>query len=180
MTNTITKTFTKRETEKSEGGDIGRLDLVTPANAFEGWTLNGKPLPVESVNAIISTYFFQTFSDAYAGETKLDDATAMFDKKVQAALEGTIGTRASGGGGVSLETSVARIVTRKLYKKSVDALTYKETITDVELSARNEFLDKVYENNIDKIKPQVEAEIEKRKAQAKAEAKLASSISFEV
>lgn len=95
---TFTKTFAKRATDKSEGGEVGTLALTGPKNLTEGWTiaLDGEAavaLPPESVHAILSTYLFQAFSDAYAGAKTLEDAKAALGTRFNAAHTGTLGQR---------------------------------------------------------------------------------------
>ena len=178
MTIEIKKTFAKRETEKSEGGEIATVTLATPDKAFEGWTWEGKEIPAASVKAIVATYFFQSMSDAYAGETKLEAAKGLFNGKVDAMMNGTIGVRSSSG--VDALTKIMRQFARQAYKASVSADEYKETYTDAETDAQNVILDAIVEANRKKLEPLAKAEQEKRKAEAEASAKLAASITVDV
>lgn len=175
MTNQIEKTFAKRETEKSEGGEIATVTLEAPAKAFQGWTWDGKDIPEISVKNIIATYFFQSMSDAYAGEKTIADAQAMFDKKVEAMLDGTIGVRSSGGG-VSELVRVMRQIARASYKAQVTKEVYKKEYTDADDAAKNALLDGIVENNRKALEKAAQAEIDKRNAEAKELAKLAGSI----
>lgn len=176
MTNTIAKTFAKRETEKSEGGEIGQVELVTPAKAFQGWTWNGKDIPEASVAAIVGTYFFQGLSDAYAASKTIDEAKGRFDGRVDAMLAGELGVRGSGGDGASELQREMRKLVRKPLKDAKGADWYKANVTDADAADANVILDKLVEANVDKLTPIAEAQIKARKEQAKKANALATDI----
>lgn len=142
----VVRNFVKRETEKSNwSGDIGRIVLETDATVIK---LNGKPVPLGSMEYLL-TFALQAFQDAYAGAQNLEDATAAFDKKVAACIEGTIGVRT---GGVDEATKVARSVVRTILAKSWT----KEQMDEV-TDAR---LDEIFEKNKAKLQAAVDEQVE--------------------
>ena len=140
-----------------------------------GFVLNGKALPESSVRAIINQGL-QILQDTYAGVGKsktLDEAKAAFDNKLEALIEGTVGQRASGGGGRSpLEAmmhTIARESLRALFK--AEGKPYK-TFTERDADEQAEILEKV----IDKLgRAKVEKEAQERLA---AKNKVAANISL--
>lgn len=91
----IARVFEKRVTEKSSWG--GRIGSVEGTADVGNVVLNGKTLPQASVDYLLH-FSLQSLQDAYAGADDLAEATALFDKKLAALLEGTIGVRSGGSG----------------------------------------------------------------------------------
>lgn len=91
----IARVFTKRETEKSNwSGRVGSVEGVADINKI---VLNGNELGAASINYLLN-FSLQSLQDAYAGAESLAEATANFEKKLAALLDGTIGVRGAGGG----------------------------------------------------------------------------------
>jgi hypothetical protein len=107
----IARVFTKRETEKSTwSGRIGSVEGTADINSI---VINGKTLPDASIGYLLH-FSLQSLQDAYAGAADLPEATANFDKKLLALMEGTIGVR-SGGGGMSDEEKAELYVAEAIY-----------------------------------------------------------------
>lgn len=108
----VNRVFTKRETEKSAwSGRIGAVELV--ANV-ESVTIGGKTLPEASVEYLLN-FSLQSLQDAYAGADDLTEATANWEKKLAALMEGTIGVR-SGGGGMTDEERAELYIAEAWYR----------------------------------------------------------------
>lgn len=102
----ITRTYTHRVF-----GLIGDATFTAPDGKY---TLDGKTLPDASVEHLLR-FALQTLQDAYAGAKTADEATAAFEKKRDAIIAGTIGTRGDGTG-ADMRTIVARSVMRNAAK----------------------------------------------------------------
>lgn len=120
----------------------------------------------------------QKIADAAAGAKNENEASAAMNKAIDALLAGTWSSRGTGEG-VDEETRVARSVVRSAVKakfgsKSPDWAKF----TGLSDSEQNAKLDEWFEANRDAFSPAVEQELERRKAAAKAKAKLASGLSI--
>lgn len=133
----VNRVFTKRETPKSDwSGRIGscELALVSPSKGNVEFHLDGQVLPDQSV-LYLMTFSLQSLQDAYAGAASLDEATANWEKKRDALINGTIGAR--GEGGLS-DTERAEIyVAENAIRAKIGADAWK-ALTDEERVARTE------------------------------------------
>lgn len=96
----VNRVFTKRETAKSDwSGRIGattlRIDAPSKGNVV--FYLDDAELPEQSA-LYLMTFSLQSLQDAYAGAESIDEAVAAWEKKRDALINGTIGTRGDGGG----------------------------------------------------------------------------------
>lgn len=126
-TNSIAnRVFDKRETAKSNwSGRVGSVEfaITAPSKGNVEFAVNGKTIP--DASAVYLMYFaLQSLQDAYAGAESLDEATAAFDKKLAALMEGTIGVR-SGGGGQSDEDRAEYYVAEQAVRQKVGADAWK-------------------------------------------------------
>lgn len=144
-------------------GAIGSVRLTAGIGEVE---LNGKTIPGRSVEYLL-TFALQSLQDAYAGADNADEAKARFDKKLAAIIDGTIGVRGNGGGGVSELTKVCRSVAREMLRAAFAKAGKKYgDFTSLPAAEQNEKLDAI----IEKHREHVEAEAKKRIA---AKAKVA-------
>lgn len=157
---TITRTYAKRETSKSDwSGNIGEVVLTLGDDGT--MTLDGTKLGDAAMRHLLN-FALQTLQDAYAGAKSLDEAQGNFAKKRAALLEGTIGVRGSGDG-ESEATRIARKLVLAEFKlglgagwkdsekwKAFDGLTPEE---------QNAKLDAAFEKNEAHFAPKVRAEI---------------------
>lgn len=173
---TVNRVYEKRATEKSNWfGRIGMAELIMSAKGGElSATLNGKPLG-EAMIGYLMNFSLQSMQDAYAGASSLTEATAWFEKKLEAVQNGTVGARQSSG--VSEEITVQRIVARAAYLASAkvseaDKTAFKEMSDD----AANALLDGLFAKNREKLAEAVakktaeRAEQRRKRADEKAEA----------
>ena len=161
----VNRVYEKRVTEKSNwSGRIGAVEFAidAPAKGELTFRLNGKELPAQSATYLM-TFALQCFQDAYAGADSLDDATASFDKKVTAVIEGTMGQR---GEGLSDEVKIGRQFALAAWQKKhgKDA-----TRTDEELDA-------IMAKNAAAFKIMIDAEIARRAAARAEKARLAAEV----
>lgn len=173
MVHKVARLFEKRETEKSGwGGRIGHVELVVDGKK---WTLDGNELPDASIHYLLN-FALQSLQDAYAGADGLKDATARWEAKRAALIEGTVG--ASGGGGVSDETTAQRYVMKKAFlSRATDEA--KEAFKDLEPAEQNAKLDALFAKNADKLAKAVAERLaamaEERKRRAAEKAKIAAT-----
>lgn len=118
----------------------------------------------------------QKIADAAAGAKTADEADAAMNKAIDALMAGAWSSRGTGEG-VDEETRVARSVVRSAVKakfgsKSPDWAKF----TGLSDSEQNAKLDEWFASNEAAFRPAVEQELERRKAAAKAKAKLASGL----
>lgn len=166
----IKRVFERRETETSEGGRVGHVKMVIPDG---DWTLNGKKLPVASVEWL-ATFALQAFQDAYAGQKTVADSKAVFDKKVAACIAGEIGVR---GEGVSSETAIARRLARAVIKAQNTKDAYK-AFGDKPTAEQNAVLDAAIEANAAHFKKAVAAEIKRLEAERNAKREAAEAVTI--
>lgn len=79
----------KREYTHKRFGLIGSVRLTVPT---EGWVLDDVPLTAAGVTHL-ATFALQSLQDAYAGAKDEGEALALWEKKLDRIMEGTIGTR---------------------------------------------------------------------------------------
>lgn len=120
----------------------------------------------------------QKIADAAAGAKSADEASAAMNKAIDALVAGAWSSRGTGEG-VDEETRVARSVVRSAVKakfgsKSPDWAKFTG-LSDADQNAK---LDEWFEANADAFAPAVASELERRKAAAKAKAKLASGLAI--
>lgn len=154
----------------------GRIGTVTMVADVAGVTINGKDIPNESVEYLL-TFALQTLQDAYAGAASAGEAQGLWEKKLEKLIAGEIGVRGSGDG-ASEETRVARSITKAMAKKNMGE-GFK-AFTDLPEADQNAKLDAWYEANKATLAPFVAEELERRERARKAKAKLASNVSFEL
>jgi hypothetical protein len=122
----------------------------------------------------------QKIADSAAGAKDVAEAEASMAKAIDALLAGEWSSRGSGEG-VSEETRVARSVVRQAVKAKFGAKSESWAkftgLSDSEQAAK---LDEWFAANVDAFAPAVEKEMERRKAAAKAKAKLADALSIEL
>lgn len=111
MQHLVNRVFVKRETEKSNwSGRIGAVELVADIASM---SVNGNALPTASIDYLLN-FSLQSLQDAYAGADDLAEATANWEKKLNALIEGTIGVRA-GGSGMTDEERAELYVAEAIY-----------------------------------------------------------------
>jgi len=126
-------------------------------------SITGRSAP--SVEYLLN-FALQSLQDAYAGAKTADEAKASWEKKRDAIVAGTLGQRATSG--VSVETSVARQITRAALKAMWGAKSPKwAEFTGRSDDEQAEALDAVYAKNAGALGPKVKEEL-KRRAEAKA------------
>lgn len=148
----VTRNYVKRETEKSDwNGAIGAVKLEAPDGK---WMLDGKELSADSIEYLMG-FALQSLQDAYAGAKSLADATAAFEKKRTAIIEGTLGQR---GGGAEEEPHmryVRQIIRKALGAKNKEAY---DAIGSDEQAKRKDFLDGLFASLDDAKRATVEKE----------------------
>lgn len=143
----VARVFAKRESDKSEwSGKIGTATLFVSDDGI--WSLDGKALGRKSIEYLL-TFSLQSLQDAYAGSASLTEATASFDKKRAALIDGTIGIR---GTSADDETKIAR-------KLVLGRLVAKYGKDSEQAKATPEQLDAIYAKNREKLAPVVADEI---------------------
>jgi hypothetical protein len=119
-----------------------------------------------STRDALAMFALQTLQDAYAGAKTASEAVGSFDKKLDAYIEGTVGTRATSWESVAREFIVAALVAR-------DA-TFKGLKGDDRTAA----IDAALAKNVDKpaFRATVDAEIAKRAEEAAKLRAMASAV----
>lgn len=131
----------------------------------------------------------QKVADAASGAKKIAEETNadvhdvtvnLMSKAVDALVAGEWSTRVAGEG-VSLETRVARQITRTMAKAKMGSKSAAwATFTGLSDDEQNAKLDAWFAANEAALKSEVDAELSRRKAAAKAKDKLAGAVSFEL
>jgi len=158
----------KREFAHKTHGQIGQVHLTADVTKV---TIAGKEIPSKSVEYLLN-FALQSLQDAYAGAKNEGEARGMFEKKLAALVEGTIGLRT--GTSVSEETRVAISVTRAILKANLTAeafAKYKDD-DDAVLAA--------FEKNRDKVQPHVDARIAELRKERERKAKLAKGFALDI
>lgn len=139
-------------------------------------TIDVGKLSAEIVGKLAMHGLQQKIADAAAGAKTADEADASMNKAIEALLAGDWSSRGSGEG-VGEETRVARSVVRQAVKAKFGAKSESWAkftgLSDGEQAAK---LDEWFEANSEAFAPAVEKELERRKAAAKAKAKLADAL----
>lgn len=174
---TVARTFEKRETAKNAwNGRIGHAELVMSAKGGElNVTLNGKTLPQSMIDYLM-TYSLQSLQDSYAGAENLTEATASFEKRLDAIQSGTIGVRT--GAGASEETIVQRMVAKAAYFASAKVSDAdREAFNKLDDDKQNAKLDEIFAKNSEKLSAAVEKKLAERQAarEKRAEEKRATA-----
>ena len=159
----ITRSYVKRDSDKAVwAGEIGKVELGVPS--MEGWMLDGKPLPTQSV-AYLCNFALQAFQDAYAGAKDLGEAQANFAKKLKSVVDGTMGMK----GEAADETTTAQrfVVLKQLVLKAKAAGGVAPKYT-------NEQLDAIFAKNAEKLADMVKDRIASLATARAAAAKLAA------
>jgi hypothetical protein len=175
----ISRVFTKRETEKSNWS--GRIGAVEGFADLDRIVINGHELPEASV-AYLLNFSLQSLQDAYAGADDLTEATANWEKKLSALIDGTIGVR-SGGSGMTDEERAELYVAESIYATKYGKDTDKgkafrelkdddkaEFLVGIAAKLREQLAD--FEDRVAKRVEHV-VEMRKRRAEEKAAAKAA-------
>lgn len=165
----VIREFVKRATDKSAwDGIVGKVEFTAPDG---DWTLDGKKLSADSITYLMN-FALQAFQDAYAGAASLDEARGNFVKKLDAVINGTMGQRATNA--ASEATKIARTIVKGLLaaKLGKDSDAFK-ALDDAKL-------DEVFAKNEAKLKPQVDAELERRAKEREAKAKLGAGIELDI
>jgi hypothetical protein len=169
---TITRNFAHRT--------FGAIGSVVLEHNCDVMKIDGKVIPGESIEYLLN-FALQSLQDAYAGAKTQDEATAMFAKKRDAVVGGTIGARSAGGNAVSEATKVARSIVRALLKAKWGAKSTEWAeftgLSDADADAK---LDDVFAKNADKLKAKVDARVAELAAEREAKRNLASGVSLDL
>lgn len=158
----------KRDFAHRTLGTIGALHLRANVDSV---MVNGQQLPGKSVEYLLN-FALQSLQDAYAGAKTSEEAKGFFDKKLEALIGGTIGTRT--GGGANEHDRVAVSVTRQILKAKLTAEAYaKYKDSDDEVMA-------AYEKNREKIEPHVEARLRELAKERERKAKLTAGLELDI
>lgn len=175
----VNRVFTKRETEKSNwSGRIGSVEfsIDAPSKGNVTFHVDGKEIPDTSA-LYLMTFALQSLQDAYAGADSLDEATANFDKKLAALLDGTIGVRGSGGG-LSDEERAEAYVAEQAVREKVSADEWKAMSDDAKAERVAKAIATLKEKRADvfaaKVAERVAHVVEQRKRRAAEKAAIAS------
>ena len=164
-----------REFNSRAHGPIGEVTFIAPDGDY---TLDGKVLPVASVNHLL-TFALQSLQDAYAGAKDSAECIGAFEGKRDKLFAGTLGTR--GGEGVSFYVTVARQIMRGIIKAKLGAKSAEwAAFTGLEPAEQNAKLDENFAANETALKSAVEAEIETRKAKAAQKAALGKGMTINI
>lgn len=170
---------------------MAKFEIETPDawTVTKGWrgeetkvdaTIDVGKLSAEIVAKLAMHGLQQKIADAAAGAKTVDEADASMNKAIEALLAGDWSSRGSGEG-VSEETRVARSVVRQAVKAKFGAKSPEwAKFTGLSDADQNAKLDEWFAGNADAFAPAVEKEMERRKAAAKAKAKLADSLSIDL
>lgn len=166
----------KRTFNHKTFGLIGEVALDAAVTKMQ---IDGKDLPVGSVEYLLN-FALQSLQDAYAGAKTQQEAVAMFAKKRDALIAGTIGVRV-GGGSVDDETRIARNIVKgalktKMGKDSADWKAFTG-LSDADMNAK---LDAVFAKNKDKLQPKVDAEVAALKAERERKAGLKAGLDLDL
>lgn len=147
----IKQTFQHKE-DKSPLGTIDiRVDVVSA-------TINGKPMPNSSIEWAWNYGVRKGFADSYAAGKTQSERQGLFNKRLDAAIAGSIGGRIRNV--TSTITKIIRdIVKAQLMRKPNH---WKKFSALKDTAAKNEYLDKIYTQYETVFKPLVDAEIARR------------------
>ncbi len=151
----------KRAFEHKTHGQIGAVHLVADVAKV---AIDGKELPGKSVEYLLN-FALQSLQDAYAGAKNEAEAKAMFAKRLENVIAGTIGQRV-GGGGQSEETRVTLSVVRAILKAKLTAEAYAQYKDD------DEAVMAAFDKNKAKLQPFVDERLEELRKERERKAKL--------
>jgi len=154
MLYTVKREFKRRDDNEAVGNVTFQVDVSQCA-------INGSELPGVSIEHLL-TFALQSLQDAYAGASDYESAKAAFDSKLDKIVNGTIGTRTS----APIDVIVARDILEAKAKANPAkplGVGYAACKTAKE---KREFLDAVYEKNMEALSKDVQSEIKRRKAAA--------------
>lgn len=170
----VNRVFSKRETEKSNWS--GRIGSVEMSAGITGISINGKELPEASINYLLN-FSLQSLQDAYAGAEDLTEATANWEKKLAALLDGTIGVR-SGGGGMSDEERAELYVAEQATRAKLTADEWKALSDEAKVARVEANVAKLKEHRAEwfaeKVAERVAHIVEQRKRRAAEKAEMAA------
>lgn len=168
---------------------IELADAIGVSSRERTVTVDVTKLTADIIAKLVVHGLTQKVADAASGAKKIaeesgndvgDVTESLMAKAVESLLAGEWSTR-SAGEGVSLEQRVARQVTRTMAKAKMGAKSAAwATFTGLSDADANAKLDAWYEANKAALEPEVEKELARRKAAAKAKDKLANAVSFEL
>lgn len=167
---------TVREFNHKRFGHLGKVVLESNVTTIK---LNGKPVAESSIEYLLN-FALQSLQDAYAGAENAEQAQGLWDKKLDAILNGTLGAR-SGGAGVDEFTKTARSILKGKLKTQLgkDSAEWKE-FDESDADVQNARLDSLFTKNEAKLRPIVEERLEELKRERARKAKLASNGELEL
>lgn len=152
-------------------------------------TVDVTKLSADIIAKLVVHGLTQKVADAASGAKKIAEESGgdvgdvtenLMAKAVDALVAGDWSTRTAGEG-VSIETRVARQITRTMAKAKMGSKSPAwATFTGLSDEEQNAKLDAWFAANEAKLQPEVDAELARRKAAAKAKDKLADAVSFEL
>lgn len=157
----------------------GQINEVKLTHNCDKMLIDGRELPAQSIEYLIN-FGLQSLQDAYANAKTQAEAAGAHLKKLEALLNGTIGTR-SGGVSVTEATKVARTLVRALLKdkwgvKSAEWATFTG-LSDDDAEAK---LDEIFEKNKDKLQARVDARLAELAAEREAKRKLVAEVEISI
>lgn len=122
----------------------------------------------------------QKLADAASQSKTADEAIGAMQKAADALLAGEWASRVAGSG-VDDFTRIARLIVRRAIKAKLGAKSPEwAAFTGLPDAEQAEKLDANFAKNEAVFRPEVEAEIERRKAEAKARSGLATKVAFDI
>jgi len=154
----MTKVEFKRDFAHRTYGAIGSVELAAMVGDIK---LDGQVLPDTSVEYLLN-FALQSLQDAYAGAKDAKEAQALWAKKRDALIAGTIGVR-TGGAGVDEATAVARIIVRQYAKAKLGAKSKEwAKFTGLSDADQNAKLDEWHKANEAAFADAIKAELKRR------------------
>ena len=161
----VTRDFTSKAY-----GKIGQSGWrVTKTGAAEMLRAGNWVLVPDATRDALAMFALQTLQDAYAGAKTASEAVGSFDKKLDAYIDGTVGTRAT-----SWESVAREIITLALVKRDPE---FKK----LEAATRSARVSAAMAKNMENVKflAMVNEEIAKRAEEAAKLKAMADSVSFD-
>ena len=170
------RVYEKKESKRDSKwvGYVGKVVLESDVTVIK---LNGKPIAESSIEYLLN-FALQSLQDAYAGADDLTEGVANFEKKLEAIIAGTLGTR-SGGEGVTEEVRVGRQLAQQALKSKLGSDKYKTWLTnddDVKIAK----LDEILAKNAAHFKPLVAEKLAALAAERKRNALAASNVTIDL
>lgn len=163
-----------REFNHKKFGHVGKVFLESDVTTIK---LNGKPIPDSSIEYLL-TFALQSLQDAYAGAKTEAEAKGGWEKKLDAIVNGTLGTRGTGTT-VSEEQAVGRIVVRRKYKAQLSKEDYKK-FNKLPVEDQLRKIDATLANNLAKLSQEIADEMNERKREKARLAGLAANVGLEL